>query len=360
MIPEVPCMYTGILLCLVFGVLATWLGGLQHFIGGPMIGLFLGVIVANLAPALVAKTRKGAQFCSKILLKVGIILAGGTLSFTAVLGAGLTALPMAAFNICLSFAAAILVGKWLKVTFKSSVLVGGGTAICGGTAIATLTPIVEADEEDMAYAMTAIFLFDIIACLMWPYLGIALDLNPMQYGVLSGLAINDASSVAAAAVTFDTLSNGATSVINGAATTGGDIAIIVKLTRTVLLVFVALAVSIIKTVNASKKAAAGESGAKISVGKQVARAFPLFVLGFLALAVVNTVVDFSSIQLGALTLKTLLNKVYKYLFTVALVGVGYKINVKDLFTKGVRPVLLGGCTWVVLSVVTVCFVLFLL
>ena len=350
-------MYIGVILCMMVGMLSTWLGGLQHFIGGPMIGLFLGVIIANLAPALVVKTKKGAQFCSKILLKVGIILAGGTLSFKAVLGAGLTSLPLAAFNICLSFATAILVGKWLKVTFKSSVLVGGGTAICGGTAIATLTPIVEADEEDMAYAMTAIFLFDIIACLMWPYLGMAMNLDPIQYGVLSGLAINDASSVAAAAVTFDTLSGGATQVINGAATTGGDIAIIVKLTRTVLLVFVALAVSIIKAVNASRKASAAEDTASISVGKQVIKAFPLFVLGFLALAVVNTLVDFSSIQLGAMTLKSVINKVYKYLFTVALVGVGYKINVKDLFTKGARPVLLGGCTWLVLSVTTLAFVL---
>lgn len=353
-------MYIGIILCLAVGLAATWLGGLQHFIGGPMIGLFLGVIIANLAPALVAKTKKGAQFCSKILLKVGIILAGGTLSFKAVLGVGMTALPMAAFNICLSFATAILVGKWLKVTFKSSVLVGGGTAICGGTAIATLTPIVEADEEDMAYAMTAIFLFDIIACLMWPYLGMALSLEPLQYGVLSGLAINDASSVAAAAVTFDTLSGGASAMVGGAAATGGDIAIIVKLTRTVLLVFVALAVSVIKAVNASRKTASDQSGAAPSVGKQVLKAFPLFVLGFLALAIVNTLVDFSSIQLGALTLKSLLNKVYKYLFTVALVGVGYKISIKDLFTKGARPVLLGGCTWVVLSIVTLCFVLFIL
>lgn len=352
-------MYIGIFLCLALGALSTWLGGLQHIIGGPMIGLFLGVILANLAPALVGKTKKGAQFCSKILLKAGIILAGGTLSFKAVLGAGLTALPMAAFNICLSFATAILVGKWLKVTFKSSLLVGGGTAICGGTAIATLTPIVEADEEDMAYAMTAIFLFDIIACLMWPYLGMALNLEPLQYGVLSGLAINDASSVAAAAVTFDTLSGGASTVINGAATTGGDIAIIVKLTRTVLLVAVALVVTLVKTVNAGKHSSA-EGTAGVSVGKQVIKAFPVFVLGFLALAVVNTVVDFSAIQVGSLTLSKLLSKVYKYLFTVALVGVGYKINVKDLFTKGVRPVLLGGCTWAVLSVVTLCFVLFVL
>ncbi len=353
-------MKLGIVLCLLVGLLATWLGGLQHFIGGPMIGLFLGVIIANLAPALVGKTKQGAQFCSKILLKVGIILAGGTLSFKAVLGAGLTALPLAVFNICLSFATAILVGRWMKVSFKSSVLVGGGTAICGGTAIATLTPIVEADEEDMAYAMTAIFLFDIIACLMWPYLGMALNLEPMQYGVLSGLAINDASSVAAAAVTFDTLSGGAVDLINGAATTGGDIAIIVKLTRTVLLVFVALVVTVIKAVNAGRRNGNGEKTSVASVGKQVVKAFPLFVLGFLALAVVNTLVDFSSVSLGGLTLSKLLSKTYKYLFTVALVGVGYKINVKDLFTKGIRPVLLGGCTWVVLSVVTLLVVLFIL
>lgn len=354
-------MYLGIILCLVVGLAATWLGGLQHFVGGPMIGLFLGVIIANVVPSLVARTKQGAAFSAKYLLKLGIILAGGTLSFKAVLGVGLTVLPLTVFNICLSFATAVLVGRWLKVTLKASLLVGGGTAICGGTAIATLTPIVEAEEEDMAYAMTAIFLFDILACLMWPYVGMALDLQPLQYGVLSGLAINDASSVAAASVSFDTLSGGATAVINGAATTGGDIAIIVKLTRTVMLVFVALVVSVVKAVSSSRKASSNaETAAAPSVGKQVLKAFPLFVLGFLALAVVNTLVDFSAIQIGSMTLSKLLNKVYKYLFTVALVGVGYKINIKDLFTKGARPVLLGGCTWVVLSLVTLCYVLFIL
>lgn len=349
-------MFFGIVLCLVAGVLATWLGGLQHLIGGPMIGLFLGVLMANLFPSMVEKTAVGAKACAKGLLKWGIILAGGTLSFKAVMGAGMIALPLAAFNICLSFAVALLAGRWMKVTFKAALLVGGGTAICGGTAIATLTPIVKAEPEDMAYAMTAIFLFDILACLMWPYLSIGLGMDPLQCGVLSGLAINDASSVAAAAVTLDALSEGAAAMINGEAITGGDIAIIVKLTRTVLLVFVALAVTVVKALHMSKNSESGERATVGSVCRQVASAFPVFILGFLALAVLNTVVDFSTVQLGTLSLSKLLSTVYKFLFTVALVGVGYKINVKDLFTKGMRPVLLGGCAWVAISLSSLFFV----
>lgn len=352
-------MYLGIIICLAAGALATWLGGLQHFVGSPMLGLFLGIIIANLAPAaFISATKKGAGFSSKYLLKVGIILAGGTLSFKSILGVGLSALPLIIFNICLSFLVAALIGKAMGVSVNVRVLVGGGTAICGGTAIATLTPIVDAEEHEMAYAMTAIFLFDILAALIWPYAAQAMNLSPEQYGILGGLAISDTSSVTAAGATFDAIMNGSSAVVGGEALTGGDMAVIVKLTRTVMLVFVAIAVMAYSGI---RKQHSSDAEAQDSKGgsfiRRVLKAFPLFVLGFLAMAILNTFVGFSSISIGSLSLSKLLSKGYKYLISVALVGVGYKIKLSDLFTKGAKPVLLGGCTWLAVALSTLAYVL---
>lgn len=339
-------MLWGIVVCLAGGLLSMYLGSLQSVIGGPMIGLFLGIILCNVLPAsALGRTRSGAKFSSKYLLKLGIILAGGTLSFSVIIGVGRSSLGISVFNICLAFAAALVIGRLIRLPRNTSLLVGGGTSICGGTAIATLAPIVEADEDEIAYAMTAIFLFDIFAALMWPYAAQSMGLSPEQYGILGGLAINDTSSVTAAGATFDNLMGPAAwTTINGEAVSAGDIAVIIKLTRTVLLVFVALAVMLVKIYSSGKERSA--SAGNVSLGRRLAKAFPLFVLGFLLLAVLNTLADFSTISIGPLTLSQMLSKGSKYFIAAALVGVGYNIKFRDLFTKGVKPVLLGGCTWV--------------
>jgi len=352
-------MFIGLLICFFFSILATWLGGLQHWIGAPILGLLLGAVFSNLLPGdRKAHFADGMNFSAKKLLKVGIVLAGGTLSFQAVLGVGLSSLPIIIFNICLSFAVAFLVGRWLKVSPNTRTLVGGGTAICGSTAIATLTPIVRAKEDEMAYALTAIFLFDIFAAMLWPYAAEFLALSPEQYGILGGLAISDTSSVAAAGATYDALLGaGSMTLVNGDPISGGSIAVIIKLTRTVLLAAVALIVLLVTTLKA-QKSEAGES--KPSIGQSLLKAFPFFVLWFLLMAVVNTFVDFSSISLLGLNLGTLLKKGYKFLITMALFGVGFRINLSDLFKKGLRPVLLGGAAWLAVSASTILYIALLM
>lgn len=352
-------MVYGLVLCLLTGLIAMWLGGLQHFVGAPMLGLFLGIIMANILPEkLLARFRRGAGFSSKYMLKTGIILAGGTLNFSAVLGVGLSALPLIIFNILLSFLIAHLIGRAMKISSNTCTLVGGGTAICGGTAIATLTPIVNAKEEEMAYAMSAIFLFDILAAILWPYAARAMELTPMQYGILGGLAISDTSSVTAASATYDAIMGvGAVGTINGESLTGGDMAVIVKLTRTVMLVVVAVVVMIIHMLKGDRKTGGAEQNAPF--GKRVVKAFPLFVLGFLLMAVLNTVLGFSGIKLGGLALSTLLSKAYKYFISVAMVGVGFKIRLRSLLTEGMRSVALGGCTWLAVAISTLSYALLL-
>lgn len=351
-------MIFGLIFCLVVALAATWLASLQHWVGGPMLGMVIGMLLANLLPAAFsAKAKKGAAFSSKVILRAGIILTGGTLSFATIVGAGGSALPYIILSIIFAFITACIVGKYLiKVSTNTRILVAGGTSICGGTAIATLAGVLDADDDEMAYAMAAIFLFDLFATLLWPYVAVAMNFTAEQFGVLAGIAINDVASVTAAGATFDAL---APMVVAADGTSGGELAVIVKLTRVVMLVFVALAVMVWSIWSKGKNAQATEetAGGK-SAASKIISAFPVFILGFLALALINTFVDFSGIALFGTTLAKLMKTVSKFCITMALVGVGAKINLKDMLTKGIKPVLLGGCTWIIVAVFTFSYVTF--
>lgn len=350
-------MLWGLLLCAALGAAATVLAGVQSVIGGPLIGMFLGIILSNLFPRLSRHIKAGAAFASKHVLRLGIVLCGGTLSFSVILGAGGKALPFILLSIAMAFLTACLLGKYVfRVSENTRILVAGGTSICGGTAIATLAGVVEADDDEVAYAMTAIFLFDILAALLWPYAALWLGLGPEQFSILAGIAINDVSSVTAAGATYDSLMGAAAMSASGV--TGGDLAVVVKLTRVVMLVFVVLAVMLWKMVRQRKVPEKhGEKGALLS---QAVRAFPLFILVFLLMALANTLMDFSKIQLGSFSLAELLKKANKYCITVALVGVGCKIDLREMLKKGVRPVILGGCTWCIVALICLSYTVFLM
>ncbi len=352
-------MFFGIIVCLVAALAATWLASLQHWVGGPMLGLVIGILLANLLPAsFSAKSKKGAAFSSKVILRAGIILTGGTLSFATIVGAGSSALPFIILSIIFAFITACLVGKYLiPVTTNTRILVAGGTSICGGTAIATLAGVLDAEEDEMAYAMAAIFLFDLFATLIWPYVSLAMDFSPEQFSVLAGIAINDVASVTAAGATFDSLM-GAAALASDGVTTGGELAVVVKLTRVVMLVFVALAVMMWSIWSKGKNEESTEGSGGKSNFQKIVSAFPVFILGFLGLAVVNTFLDFSQFAFMGTTLAKLMKTISKFCITMALVGVGAKINLKDMLTKGIKPVLLGGCTWAIVAIFTFSYVTF--
>ena len=339
----------GLGVCVVLAYIATFLGGLQHIIGAPMIGLFLGAMIGNIKPAK-GEYKKGTTYASKKFLKFGIILAGATLNFNAIIETGGSALPLIVTNICMSFLVALTVGKMLGVSVNTRRLVGSGTAICGGTAIATVSPIINAKDDEMAYALTAIFLFDVFAALAFPYIAQGLNLSPEQFGLLAGTAISDTSSVVAAGDTFAKLIG---------SDIAGQLPVIVKLTRTTFLVVVAVIFTLIMVNEKRKEAqlatANGNSDSnqepEKSLGKIIIDVFPWFILGFLLMAILNTFGVFPE------SLAPFFKNGYKFLVTTALVGVGYKINFKDLFTKGVKPMILGGVTWASVAVVAMTYVL---
>ena len=333
-----------IILCLVIGWLATlstdWQSTWLHrtVMGGPMVALLVSMIACNLLPSLHKDFKAGTTFASKKFLNWGIILTGATLSFADILGTGVKALPLILFNICLSFTIALLVGKKIGVSRNTSILVGGGSCICGGTAIATLSRIIKALEEEIAFAMAAIFLFDTLAAFSYPYLSGALGLTDNQFAFLAGTAINDTSSVAGAQATYVAM--------NGLGDWSG--ALNVKLVRTTMLIFVALVWTIIM---------AKEAKQNDSLLNVVKKTFPMFILWFVVMAGLNTfgVFGFDVPGIG-MPATGLLGKLAKFLFASALAGVGFKIKFKDVFSKGIKPIALGGITWACVAACSLAFV----
>lgn len=335
-----PNKYLAVVLCFAIALASTWLGGLQSVIGGPMIGLFIGMLLVNMIPSFSKEFKEGTTFAGKKYLNLGIILVGGTLNFAAILPAA-KALPLIIFNIVLSLAVAYLVGRRaMGLSQNTCTLVGGGTAICGGSAIATLASVIKAKEAEIAYAMTAIFLFDILGALVYPYLADALSLTARQFGFLAGCAINDTSSVVASQATY---------VARHPELDGYDLAMIVKLVRATMLIFVAI---FFTAWQIRKETKSKEDHTSASVLATVRKAFPWFILVFFIMALMNTLGLFDLIPFAALFFK------YgnKFFITCALAGVGFKIKFRDLFTNGVKPVILGGCTWICVALASLGFV----
>lgn len=337
-----PAKYLSVLLCFAAAGLSTWLGTLQSVIGAPMIGLFLGMLIVNLVPHFSQEFKEGTSFAGKKYLNLGIILVGGTLNFAAILSAA-KALPLIVFNICLALAVATLIGrKLLKLSQNTCTLVGGGTAICGGSAIATLASIIRAKEEEIAYAMTAIFLFDILGALLYPFLAELLHLSGAQFGYLAGCAINDTSSVVASQATY---------LAQHPELGDYNLAVTVKLVRATMLLFVAIVFTIV-SVRKQARQADSAGRAQGAVFQTVKKVFPWFILLFFLMALLNSLSVFDGISFAAPFFK----HGNKFFVTAALFGVGFKVRFRDLFTKGVRPLLLGGCTWLCVALAALAFV----
>lgn len=250
--------YLAILMCIAIAVLATVLSKQQAYVGAPMIGLIVGILIVNIVPEgkMSKEFKSGTVFAGKRYLSLGIVFLGATLAFSDLFSA-VYALPLVLFNMALAFAVSYLVGrKVLHVSGNTCALVGSGTCVCGGTAIATISPIVKAKEEETAYAMTAIFLFDLLACFMYPYLAIRLGYTPTQFGFLAGTAVNDTSSVVAAQETYAGLMG----------LEGYALPATIKVVRTAMIIVLALIFSVISIRNEARSAARSD-GQHANIGK---------------------------------------------------------------------------------------------
>ena len=312
----------GFVLALVIAAVARLIEGVMpiHLIGASVIALFIGMII-NAFWKPMPLIAEGLKFTSKKILKFAIILLGASLNITIVLNVGKLSLVVMLFTLLTCFGGGYIVGRLLKINWKLSNLISAGTGICGGSAIAAIAPVIDADDTDIAYAMSATFLFDMAMIVLFPIMGHAMGLSDMAYGLWSGTAVNDTSSVVAAGYAFSEAA--------------GDFATMVKLTRTLSIIPTVIVFAVISARLERKKAVASGS-ADVKSGKlNVAKIIPWFILGFLALAVIN------SFGLIPQALGHSMKDVSKFLMVAALAAIGLNTSIKDMKRAGIAPMIHG-------------------
>lgn len=317
-----PCarLWPGLVLSTIIALAAWQLGGWLPLVGGPVFGILLGVIVRNTVQV-PATCQPGIQFAGKQVLQWSIIALGFGLSLDQVVQTGMSSLSVTLVTILAAFVSAWFLGRVLDIPSRLKTLIGVGTAICGGSAIAASTPIIKADEHETAFAISTIFLFNLIAVLLFPLLGHLLGMSDHAFGLWAGTAINDTSSVVAAGYSY---SNAA-----------GDFATIVKLTRATLIIPVCLALVAIEAWR-HKKDATGHF--------KLRRIFPWFILWFVVAAAINTLGWIpSDMQHGIHWLAELM-------IIVALSGIGLSADIRSMIHTGFRPIALGLGVWAAVTV----------
>lgn len=305
--------------------IATYLESLLpiHVVGAAVIAMFIGMLInAFLQPKALGFLAPGLKFTSKKILKFAIILLGLSLNITTILNVGKMSLLVMIFTLATCFGGGYFIGRALGLNWKLSNLISAGTGICGGSAIAAIAPTIDADDNDIAYAMSATFLFDMAMIVLFPIMGRAIGMSDEAFGIWAGTAVNDTSSVVATGYAF---SEGA-----------GDFATMVKLTRTLAIIPTVLTFAFVNLRLKRKQATAEHadaSGCKANVS--IVKIFPVFILGFLAMAVVASVFPIAP-QIVAAT-----KKISKFLMVCALAAIGMNTSFSSMKKAGIRPMLHG-------------------
>ncbi|MFF0515546.1 YeiH family protein [Streptomyces sp. NPDC004250] len=316
----------GLAVAVAVAATATALGVWFPLVGGPVAGIVIGVALAA-ARRPSERLRPGITAASKFVLQLSVVLLGCQLSLTQVVRVGGSSLPVMLGSLMACLAAAYLVGRRLGIGRDLRTLIGVGTSICGASAIAAVTPVIGAASAEVAYAVSTIFLFNIAAVLVFPALGHLLDMSQQAFGLFAGTAVNDTSSVVAAAATYGD--------------EAGQYAVVVKLTRTLLIIPISLWLAALTKRSAPAASAAGpDTRPRLNVLKLV----PWFLVGFLLAVLVNTIGLIPSWAHQGLTTLCV------FMITVALSAIGLTTDLRALRRAGPRPLLLGACLWAVVSV----------
>jgi len=313
----------GLLIVGVVAAIATVGGRIEPLLGGPVIGVILGALISPWVRRR-GELRLGVTLAATVVLQVSVVVLGAQLSMKQVLTAGVDSLPVMLGTLAACLVVAQLAGRWLGISGDLRTLIGAGTAICGASAIAAVSPTIRAKNPDIAYAITTIFVFNIVAVLVFPPLGHALHMSQHDFGLFAGTAVNDTSSVVATASTYGDAAS--------------HEAVVVKLTRTLMIIPICLVLGALTRRRST--AAVTEPSRPGGPLRQAIRLVPWFLIGFLVLAGINSAgvipaTAHNSIQFTALTL-----------ITVALTAIGMSTDAAALRRAGVRPFLLGLILWV--------------
>ena len=314
----------GVILCLAIAMPAYYLGKQLPLIGGPVFAILMGMIITFLVKDK-SKVQSGITYTSKKILQYAVILLGFGMNLSDIVKTGSSSLPIIISTIATSLVVAYVLCKVLKMPSKISTLIGVGSSICGGSAIAATAPVIEADDEEIAQAISVIFLFNILAALIFPTLGGMLGLSNDGFGLFAGSAVNDTSSVTATATAWDG--------IHGSNTL--DQATIVKLTRTLAIIPITLVLAFKRTRDAEKS----ESTFNLK------KIFPFFILFFILASVITTVFNLP----GNITAP--IKDLSKFFIDMAMAAIGLNTNIVKLVKSGAKPIFMGFCCWVAITVV---------
>lgn len=316
----------GLLICIAIAIPSWFLGKQFPVIGGPVIAIVLGMIITMFIKDK-SSLESGLKFTSKKILQWAVILLGFGLNLNVIFETGRQSLPIILVTIATSLIISYVLFKLLKVPGNIATLVGVGSSICGGSAIAATAPVIDADDEEVAQAISVIFFFNVLAAIIFPAMGslIGFAINSGEaFGIFAGTAVNDTSSVTAAASTWDNMWNLGSQTL--------DKAVTVKLTRTLAIIPITLALAFIRT-----------RKEKTNNTVKLSKIFPFFILYFVAASIITTI----AVNCGAdVSIFNPVKELSKFFIILAMAAIGMNTNIVKLIKTGGKPLIIGFCCWV--------------
>lgn len=304
-----------ILLALTAKAISTYIP--MHIISAGVFALILGMLLNPIIRE-ISIFSLGINFVSKKILKTSIVLMGLTLSFSQVLSVGGYSLIVMTFTLMTAFGGGYLIGRLFNMNWKLSSLISAGTGVCGGSAIAAMAPTIEAKNSDIAYAISATFIFDVLMVILFPLAGKYFGMSDLGFGLWAGTAVNDTSSVVAAGYAFSDAA--------------GAFAVIVKLTRTLSIIPIVMIFSFINARENKKLGLKTDAGTEKVKIKNI---FPYFILLFLLM------VAFKSTGFISLELSQNIASISKFMMVMALGSIGLTTNFSEVSDSGIKPLFHG-------------------
>lgn len=309
----------GVGLSLIIAILAVGIERIMptHVVGAAVLAMFIGISIRYLFSK-EEWIQPGVQFTSKKVLKAAIVLLGASLNVSVIWEVGSRTFIILFFTLLTAFGGGWLLGKWLGVDWKLSNMIAAGTGICGGSAIAAISPVIDAKDEDVTYAISATFLFDIAMVVLYPIMGRILQLSDTVFGFWAGTSVNDTSSVVATSFSFSEAA--------------GEIATMVKLTRTLVIIPTVIVFALLAV---KRKQQANDSSSEGIKQKSLKGIFPWFIVLFILMAA------FYSMGIIPDNLSAILREVSRFFIVVALAAIGLKTDIKAMRKTGVNPLIHG-------------------
>ena len=339
----------GILTCLIIAAIATLLSNFRvscfsfEIIGAPVFAILIGMIVTLIKPNFSTSNKLaiGIKFTSKKILQWAVIILGFSLNLGTIVSVGTKCLPVIIATISTSLLVAFIMMKLLRMDGKVATLIGVGSSICGGSAIAATAPVIDADDSEVAQAISVIFLFNVLAALIFPTFGHSIGFGSEGFAIFAGTAVNDTSSVTACASTAESI-YGIDGILSAAVT--------VKLTRTLAIIPITLILAFYRTYRAQKSGGTNN-------GYSIKNIFPVFILYFIIAAIFTTIISsirpnaFTTLYMGSFV--KAMKWLAKYFIAMAMSAIGLNTNIVKLIKKGGKPILMGFACWAAITAVSI-------